>query len=461
MKLSGYRSLAASSLLLVSLVAQASTRPQYGGTLHVSVREAPMSLNPADIAQSDSLTQRNVWPLIFETLITSSDTGRLRPGLATLWQAANGNQRWQFHLRNDVKFHDGTTLTPASAATSLRSANPSWKIVSDAESIIITCDVPCSHLPEELALSRNAIVKKSDDGKLNGTGPFHILDWQPGKKLLLGAEENYRGGRAFLDAIEIEFGKSYREQLVALELGKAELIEVSAEQSHRAFLASHRSAISEPIELVALLFSRDAQSPEEKSLREALALSIERASMGSVILQNTGQSATSILPNWMSGYAFAFSAEADLPRARHLREEARAASPWTITYDATDPISTALAERVALNARDAGLQLQPTKSAAADLRVVRIPLPSNPAIALADVAAAANQSPPEIPGNSVEDLYSAERELLATQKLIPLFHLPVVYAAATALKDWSTRRDGTWNLADTWLAVEPSGSNKP
>ena len=460
MKLFGFHSLAASSLLLVALLAQTSTRPQYGGTLHVSIREAPTSLDPADIVQSDSFT-RNLTPLIFETLLMSTDTGRLQTGLATSWQSANGNQRWQFHLRNNVRFHDGVALTPALAAASLGGTNPLWKITSDAESIIIACDVPCSHLPEELALSRNAIVKKSDDGKLNGTGPFHIVDWQPSKKLVLGAEENYWGGRPFLDAIEIEFGKSYREQLVSLELGKADLIEVSAEQSHRTFRASHRPAISEPIELVALLFSRDAQSPEENSLREALAFSIERASMASVILQNTGQSAASILPDWMSGYAFAFSTEADLPRARRLHEETSAVSPWTITYDGADPISTALAERVALNARDAGLQLQPSKSAAADLRVVRLELPSNPAIALAAVAAAAKLPSPEIPNDSAEDLYSAERELLATRKLIPLFHLPVVYADTTALKDWTTRRDGRWNLADTWLAREPSGSGNP
>ncbi|MGA8428634.1 MAG: ABC transporter substrate-binding protein [Candidatus Sulfotelmatobacter sp.] len=461
MKHSGFHSLAASSFLLFTLFAHASTRPQYGGTLHVSIREAPTSLNPADIAQSDSFAQRNLTPLIFEPLLTSGDNGRLQASLATSWQAANGNLRWQFHLRNNVSFHGGVTLTPALAATSLRAANPSWKIVSDAESIIITCDVPCSHLPEELALSRNAIVNRSDDGKLNGTGPFHTVDWQPGKKLVLGAEEHYWGGRPFLDAIEIEFGKSYREQLVSLEMGKTDLIEVSAEQSHRTFLASHRSAISEPIELVALIFSRDAQSPEEKSLREALALSIERASMGSVILQNTSQSGASIVPNWMSGYAFAFSTEGDLPGARRLREETRAASPWTITYDPADPILTALAERVALNARDAGLQLQLTKSAVADLRMVRIVLPSDPAIALAAVAAEAKLTPPEILSDSAEDLYSAERELLATQKLIPLFHLPVVYAATTALKDWTTRRDGTWNLADAWLARELSGSNNP
>ena len=39
--------LAASSLLSLTL-AQAETRPQYGGTLHVVMRAAPMTLDPAD-----------------------------------------------------------------------------------------------------------------------------------------------------------------------------------------------------------------------------------------------------------------------------------------------------------------------------------------------------------------------------------------------------------------------------
>ena len=43
----------------------------------------------------------------------------------------------------------------------------------------------------ELALARNAIVKRNAEGKLSGTGPFHIVDWQPGRKLTLAAEERF------------------------------------------------------------------------------------------------------------------------------------------------------------------------------------------------------------------------------------------------------------------------------
>jgi peptide/nickel transport system substrate-binding protein len=463
MKRFAWQSLAASSLLLASLAAHAGTRPQYGGTLHVSLREAPTSLDPADATRPDSFARRNLTPLIFETLASTGDNGQIRPSLATVWLygAMGRSQLWQFRLRKGVTFHDGTVLTPAIAAASLRIANPSWKISFDADSVSIECDTPDPQLPATVALPRNAIVKKSDDGKAIGTGPFQIAEWQPGKKLVLVAAENYWAGRPFLDAIEIELGQSFHEQLIALELGKADLIEIPAEQSHRISMASHRLSSSQPTELIALVFARDAQSAEEKSLREALALCIDRASIGSVILQGTGQPAGSVLPNWMSGYAFAFSTGADLARAHHLREEVRTAAKWTISYDAADPIAGPMAERIALNARDAGLQLQPAKTTSADLRVVRLPLPSDPVVALDVVAASAGLPAPQISSDSSQDLYTAERALLASQQLIPLFHLPIVYAASPMLRDWSPRPDGQWSLDQAWLAREQPESAHP
>jgi MarR-like DNA-binding transcriptional regulator SgrR of sgrS sRNA len=280
----------------------------------------------------------------------------------------------------------------------------------------------------ELALARNAIAKRNADGKPSGTGPFHVVDWQPGKKLTLAAEEGCWRGRPFLDGVEIEMGRSFRDQLIALELGRADLVEIAPEQSHRTALDGRRLASSLPIELLALLFTRDVKSEDDKTLREALALSVERGSIRNVLLQGAGQPAASILPNWMSGYGFVFSADADLPRARH-----------------------------ALNARDAGLSLQPTTAAAADLRLVRIPIASaDPWVALADVAALGGMSFAKNKSGSVADLYAAEQSLLATQRLIPLFHLPASYAGAPNLRNWTPRPDGGWSLADSWL-----GSGKP
>jgi len=211
------------------------------------------------------------------------------------------------------------------------------------------------------------------------------------------------------------------------------------------------------MELVALVYARDAHSADEKLLRNALPLSVERASMRSVLLQGAGQPTASILPNWMSGYGFVFPAATDLTRARQAREQVRALPTWSVGYDNNDPMAKLLAERVALNAKDAGLVLQPTTAAAADLRLIRIALASaDPWVTLKQVAATAGVTMPKINGSSAEDLYSAEQAVLAAQRLIPLFHLPVNYAASPALKDWAPGSQGGWRLADVWL-----GSDKP
>jgi peptide/nickel transport system substrate-binding protein len=456
-----WRWLVISSVLAVAFMASAETRPQYGGILRVSVRAAPSSLDPADRAQPDSFARRSLTMLLFDTLVTIDENGHAQASLASSWQASAGNQRWEFRLRRGIKFHDGTALTTAIAAASLGSANPAWKVSADGDSVVIESDRSDAELLAELALARNAIAKREPDGKLNGTGSFRVVDWQPGKKLTLAADENCWRGRPFLDGIEVDMGFGFHDQLLALEAGKSDLIEVAPEQSHRAALDGRRVASSLPVELLALVFTRDVRSADDKTLREALALSVERTSIRSVLLQGVGQPTASILPNGTSGYGFIFPADADLARARHAREQVRIAPTWTVAYDAGDPLSRLMTERIALNARDAGLTLVPTATAttaaAADLRLLRIPLSSSdPWIALADMAALLGVPAAKNKGTSVEDLYAAEQALLATQRVIPLFHLPASYVAAPSLKEWNPRSDGSWSLSDAWL-----GNGKP
>ena len=446
-----------SSVFLSGLTATGETRPQYGGTLQIAMRAAPMSLDPASNAVPDSFARRTLASLMFDTLVVVDESGRLKPGLAESWQATRGNQRWQFRLRRGVKFHDGTPLSGEIVASSLRFANPAWNVSGERDSLIIECENPNPEMLPELALSRNAIAKRDVENKVIGTGPMHIVDWQPGKKLTLAAEEDYWRGRAFLDGIEIELGKSFRDQTTSLELGKADLIEVAPEQSHRASQAGRRTASSAPTELLALLFVRDASSHDEQLLREALALSVERASILSVLLQGTGQPAAGLLPTWISGYGFVFPTETNLTKARQLRDQVRTVPTWTVGYDTSDSLARLMGERIALNAKDAGLSLQPTSSGSADLRLVRIPVASADAwIALQELVTQLGLLPLKSKGGSAEELFSTEKSVLDTARVIPLFHLPVSYASAPRLRNWTLRMDGSLDLSEAWL-----GNTKP
>src|SRR5713101_8141957 len=103
MKRSGLLLLVAASLSL-TVTAPASTRPHYGGTLRLAMRDAPMSLDPADSSRPDSLATRSVSRLVFDTLVILDGRGQPLPALASSWQVEPGNQRWQFSIRRGAIF---------------------------------------------------------------------------------------------------------------------------------------------------------------------------------------------------------------------------------------------------------------------------------------------------------------------------------------------------------------------
>lgn len=105
MKLTGSRWIAVSSLLVASM-AMAATRPHYGGTLHVQMASTVNRLDPADDTQNRTVAARNIFGLMFDTLVALNDRGEAQPGLAISWQAEPGNQRWEFVLRPGVRFSD-------------------------------------------------------------------------------------------------------------------------------------------------------------------------------------------------------------------------------------------------------------------------------------------------------------------------------------------------------------------
>ncbi len=438
------------SSVVFSSVSFAAARPHYGGTLRIATRSSPSSLDP--LQQTNSLTENNLTRLIFDTLTTTSDRGTVQPWLATSWAAEPGNQRWQIRLRTDVTFADGSPLSTDVVASSLRASNPKWKIFPNSDSIIIETDIPNPQLPSELALGRNAIVKRS--GALLGTGPFTLAQWQPGKSLVLTAKENYWGGRPFIDAIQVSLGQNQRDQIISLNLGNADVVEIPPEQSRHAGMESDRVSTTQPVELLTLVFARDGQSSDEEALRQALALSIDRSSINNVLLQGAGVPAGSLLPDWMSGYSFLFPSELNLVQARQLRSQSRQSPTWTLGYDINDPLARVIADRIALNSRDAGITIQVSSNHSTDVRLTRIRIDSlDPRLALLREAQSLGLPEPAISGNSPEDLFSAESSLLRSGRVIPLLHVRDAYGLANFIKSWNAGPGGSWRLEDVWLGA--------
>src|ERR1700686_575697 len=338
------------SLLLIAAAslatATAATRPHYGGTLHVAVQETSQSFDPA---ASDGPGFQSLSHLVFETLVRLDDRGHPEPLLATSWQVEPGNQRWRFQLRSGVIFNDGIPVDPASVAASLRTANPGWKVFALGDLVMIETSSPVPNLAAELALPHNSISRRSE-GKLIGTGPFTVLQWDAAKQhLTLQANDQYWAGRPFIDSIEADFGKNDRDELMLMDLGKSDLVEIASEDIRRAQTGNRVIKTSQPAELLALLFTRDAQSDDETHMRNALAVSIDSAALNNVVFQTAGEPSGALLPNWLSGYAFVF------PRGGSGAAALRAKTPqhiatWTLSYDAADSVARIVTVRILLNA---------------------------------------------------------------------------------------------------------------
>jgi hypothetical protein len=183
--------------------------------------------------------------------------------------------------------------------------------------------------------------------------------------------------------------------------------------------------------------------------------------MNSVLLQGGGEPSGALLPDWMTGYAFLFPTAGDMQQAQLTRGEVPQAPAWTLGYDADDPVARVIAERIALNARDAGLRLQPANSATADVRLVRIPLASlDPSVALSDLATKLGLAQRLFTRarNNDEDpagyLYAAEHALMQSQQVIPLLYLRNATALSPHISGWIEDRQGEWRLHSVWLRTE-------
>jgi peptide/nickel transport system substrate-binding protein len=473
----GVLSSAATACLLSGLIftpAHASERPRYGGVLRMEMRERVNSMDPRgwNPDAADASATERLLELVFERLVRMNDAGQPEPALATTWQHDANFVRWQFQIRTGVKFHDGTPLSAEAVVAALQEEDSArWTVSAAGVSVAFEFKSPRPNLLAELATGRSLIFRAAQDTVV-GTGAFRITDWQAQKRLELKANDDDWAGRPFLDRIEIVLGVSSQQQETDLELGKADVIEVLPNLARRASQVSGaRVLASAPSELWALVITPRGAVAYDPRFTQALSLAIDRASIVNVLLQRQGEPAGSLLPQWLSGYAFLFPAEANVVDAKKIRAEFTASSLQTLVYDGADPSAALIAQRIAVNARDAGINLSVAAENAAggankfDVRLVRWRIAAPDAReALATFIARLNGAQAEAVFMSMEapeQRYSAERAVLDRGKIIPLAFVPEIYAVGASVKDWMPPKWGGWRLEDLWLEQTRTATSAP
>jgi ABC-type transport system substrate-binding protein len=470
---------AISSFVLLAAGAYGGSRPRYGGTVRILLHDRVLSIDPLSDEDRPAARDRMA-ALAFENLTQVDAQGRLRPGLALTWHADQSKRAWQFRLRL-ANFHDGTVLTAADVAASLAKSNPAWKYSAiDRQTVSMETPYPVQQMAELLALPRYAIVKRQADGSnapiLIGTGSYKLNQWQAGEHAQFTANEDYWGGRPFADSIEFQMGASLRDQLMDRQLGSYAATELSVDQIRNVEQNNQTVTLSRPADLLALVFlqpdsgGRPGKKPVDARVRQALGLAINRTAISNVIFQRRATPASGLLPQWLTGYEFMFGGATDINRAKELRADAAAfvvISPIALAYDFADPLARLAAERIAVDAREAGIIVQPyaeshinSKAARgsmnADAVLLRVPLQSlDPSVALAesidDLGLPLESAPAILGSTRPEDLLEIERKLLESNRVLPVAHIPQVLWLNNTAHNWQQELNGAWNLDQLWM----------
>lgn len=436
--------------VLLALPAAARTRPHYGGTLRVEIEGEPWQ-RPGGLARR----------LVFDGLTTMSLDGTPQPALAIEWKSEDNDHRWQFRLRPGVRFHDGTLLTSVNAVASLNTlctAGCPWTAVhAVGASLVFTGDSPMPSLPALLASDRYRIALTVSENGLTpsgniGTGPFQFAGFASGV-LTLAANDNCWQGRPFLDGIEIRVHRAIRDQWLDLSVGRADLVEVPAEQLRQAKEQRLTIMASPPVTLLALQVA-DSGVLGNPNLRAAIVQAIDRGALSNVIFQKQGEVTASLLPAAITGYSFLFPTARDLNKAHELRG-GLTLPPLILTVDGDGAMQLA-AQRIALNLHEAGLVVQIVPIAQhADLVLRQLSLEgSQPAAALASLLVAAGQTTP-VEAQSLDEFFKLEREVLSHNTLIPLLYLPRAFAVSGRIRDLRLAADGAPDLAGVSLGDAP------
>lgn len=435
----------------------AATRPRFGGTLRVETRGAISSFDITDDPNAARALLRDlILSNVCDRLVTLNANGDPLPLLATSWRSERDGRSWYFPLR-DVPLHNGNTLTVQTVITALSAQNPDWHARANGNELVIESDTAVPHILYQLAEPHNSVCLVGTNGQWIGSGPFQIGDFQPGQQIELRAFDDAWQGRPFLDRVHIQMGRSFADQAADLQTERADLVETDPTQPRS---GSGGPSLTQPLELIALAFTPNRPATADPGVREALARSLDRNSIYSVLLHRQGQSSAGLLPAWITGYDHLFKGVQDLSLARQLRNPLGSLMPLTLAFDANDDLARPVAERVSLNAQGAGITLQPRPETPsfrgfnADVRLIRLRLESPAAGAtLARIGNILNLGTLQkaLTATTSDSMYAVESDSLKDYSIVPIAHLPEAFNHAGSVHDWSMTRWGEIKLADLWI----------
>ena len=326
--------------------------------LRIGFQNTPNTLDPLLAANT---TEVAIDRLMFDGLVSVDATGRREiPVLAAVVPSLENDGISKdgltvtYHLRPNVRWHDGAPFTSADVAFSYRAVmNPNDNIVSrTGYELVRSVETPNAttaifHMKRRFSPIVNTLFGESDSqyevlpehllGKLHdindihfnshpvGTGPFKFVEWARGDHLTLAANDDYFLGKPKLRTIVAKFVPDENTELNQLRTHDIDWqFEASPREYHELqTMPGLRVVLMQTNQYERLQFNTKRPPLDDVRVRRAVAYAIDRPRLTADLTFGSGVAADEDLPPFMWAHSEAVTHYApDLAKARGLLAQA-------------------------------------------------------------------------------------------------------------------------------------------
>ena len=300
----------------------------------------PPTLDPALAGDAESAVYVAE---IFSGMVTLDRNLKISPDIAKSWDVSDDRMVYTFHLRDDVKFHDGRPVTAQDFKYSFeRAANPttvsptadtylgdivgvkdklnrkaaevSGIKVIDNYTLQITIDQPKAYFLAKLTFPVAYVVDKNNVEKggrtwtdqPNGTGAYKLKEYVRGQRLILVKNDSYYGDPKPQIA-EVDYILGGGSFMTMYENGDLDATPVTIADIER--VSDPSSPLNKELYIGPYLstqfvvFNTHKPPFDDPKVRQAFSLAINRQQLVDVVSKKMPVVANTILPAGMPGYA--------------------------------------------------------------------------------------------------------------------------------------------------------------
>ncbi len=259
---------------------------------------------------------------VTETLVQTNPEAAILPALAERWETSADGLKWTFYLRPNVKFHDGTVVTPEAVAASFKALLPTGNLIKNAKikdvtasdgTVTFTLEQPFAPFLAYLLDPAVPVLASSSFGAggelkaIVSTGPYRIESAELPQGLNLVRHEAYWGEVAKIERVRVD-GVPNPETRVNIALaGEGDLVlEIPTTAVSRVDRSGEAHIVRAPVPRVVMMLV-NVKKPQfaDVEIRRALSLAVNREAIARTIMGNAELAANQYFPPAMKGWHFA------------------------------------------------------------------------------------------------------------------------------------------------------------